>query len=109
MAGMNRHTGKLIDGVAELRQSVHDVLSTPVGTRVMNREYGSGLFALVDAPVDRQFAVQMFQATAEAVRRWEPRFRLERVDLAEITDTGPVFDLHGTDLQVGIGVILEQL
>ena len=107
MRGMNRHTGRAIEGVEHLRQSVRDILETPIGSRAMNREYGSRLFDLIDDPVDRRFAVEVFAAVAEAVMRWEPRFRLERVRLAEVRDTGPIFDLYGTDLETGSGVVLE--
>ncbi|MDT8428479.1 MAG: GPW/gp25 family protein [Pseudomonadales bacterium] len=104
---MNAQTGKLIDGVEELRQSVRDILSTPIGARVMTRDYGSGLFDLIDDPVDQRFSVEVFRAVAEAVRRWEPRFLIDRVKLTEVRDTGPIFELHGTDLDTGVGVVLE--
>ena len=51
-SGMNRHTGKALDGFNHLRQSVADILSTRKGTRVMRREYGSDLAGLVDRPMN---------------------------------------------------------
>ncbi|MCS4503908.1 GPW/gp25 family protein [Arhodomonas aquaeolei] len=107
MAGMHRHTGEPIDGVAELRQQVRDVLETPIGSRVMLRGYGSRLFELLDEPVDQRFEVEVYAAVAEAVREWVPRFSLERVRLVEVTERGPVFDLYGVDLETGRGVVLE--
>lgn len=97
----------MIEGVAHLRQSVRDILETPIGSRVMNREYGSRLFELLDDPTDQRFMVDVYAATAEAIRRWEPRFHLERVRLVEMRPNGPVFDLHGVDLETGRGVVLE--
>ena len=105
--GMSRETGQVVDGVALLRQSVHDILTTPVGSRVINREYGSRLFELLDAPVDQRFTVELFQAVAEAIDRWEPRYIVKRVRLVEMRDNGPVFDLIGIDRDSGIGVVLE--
>ena len=107
MRGMNRHSGEVIEGVAHLHQSVRDILETPIGSRVMNREYGSRLFELLDEPTDQRFTVEVFQAVAEAIRRWEPRFALERIALVEMRDNGPVFDLYGVDLETGRGVVLE--
>ena len=43
MAGMARTTGAALDGLEHIKQSVLDILSTPVGTRAGRREYGSGL------------------------------------------------------------------
>lgn len=34
MAGMSRVTGAVMTGLEHIRQSVADVLSTPIGTRV---------------------------------------------------------------------------
>lgn len=49
MAGMDRETGKLItDDEQYLAECLSDVLSTYVGSRCLNRGYGSRLFDLVD-------------------------------------------------------------
>jgi phage baseplate assembly protein W len=48
--GMNSQTGLSITEVEHIRQSVRDILVTPVGSRVMRREYGSLLSALIDQP-----------------------------------------------------------
>ncbi len=82
MPGMNAHTGKALGGVGHLRQSIADILATPVGSRVMRREYGSRLFDLIDEPLTSATLVDLYAATAEALARWEPRFQLTRVTLA---------------------------
>lgn len=79
MKGINAKTGKYIQGIDHLRQSIRDVLTTPVGTRVMRREYGSRLYQLVDAPINAGTLLDIYAATAEALDRWEPRFSLENV------------------------------
>lgn len=50
MQGMNVHTGRSIAGLEHLRQSITDILSPPIGSRIMRREYGSRLFKRVDVP-----------------------------------------------------------
>ena len=48
VTGINTNTGRSISGKAHLRQSIADILSTPIGSRVMRRNYGSHLFDLID-------------------------------------------------------------
>lgn len=50
MNGVNCRTGKRLSGAVHLRQSVSDILNTPVGSRVLVRDYGSDLFELLDSP-----------------------------------------------------------
>ena len=47
---MSRTTGQRLEPLAHLRQSIGDILSTPIGSRVMRREYGSLVPALIDKP-----------------------------------------------------------
>lgn len=82
MSGLDRVTGRRMAPDAHLAQSIADILSTPTGTRVMRRDYGSDLPALIDAPINGETLIDVFQATAEALDRWEPRFRLRRVEVA---------------------------
>lgn len=83
MNGMGRDTGRRLEDRAHLAQSITDILSTPKGTRVMRRDYGSDLPALIDAPINGETVVDLFMATAEALDAWEPRYRLRRVEIAE--------------------------
>ena len=85
MHGMNRHTGKSLSGIAHLRQSITDILTTPIGSRLMQRSYGSRLYTLVDKPLNPQTLVEIYIATAEALNRWEKRFKLTQVQVKQIT------------------------
>lgn len=78
---MSRDTGKTAEGIEHLRQSIIDILTTPIGSRVMRRDYGSRLFELIDAPVNRETLVDYYAAVAEALDRWEPRIQLQQVDI----------------------------
>lgn len=86
MIGMDVASGKLLEGEAHLRQSIADILSTPIGTRVGRREYGSLLPELIDQPVNEAGKIRLFAATALALLRWEPRINVTRVGLEQ---TGP--------------------
>ena len=78
---MSAATGRAIDGEAHLRQSIADILTTPIGTRVMRRDYGSLLPELIDQPFNGATRVRGYGATATAISRWEPRLRLTRGQL----------------------------
>lgn len=79
---MNRATGQAIDVRAHIIQSIGDICSTPVGTRVMRRTYGSRAFDLVDAPGNPAGSLRLLAAHAEAIARWEPRVSLASASLS---------------------------
>ncbi|MFV0662766.1 GPW/gp25 family protein [Denitromonas sp.] len=80
--GMTATTGRRVDDVAHIRQSVRDILTTPVGTRVMRRDYGSLLPDLIDQPLNGATLLRAYAATVMALVRWEPRIRVSRVQFA---------------------------
>ena len=82
MIGIDRHSGTALSGNAHLAQSIIDILSTPLGTRVMRRDYGSMLFDLIDQPLNAVTRALVFAATALALKIWEPRIRITRVGLS---------------------------
>lgn len=79
MSGMNATTGQCLDGIEHLRQSVHDILTTPIGSRVMRRDYGSLLPELIDRPLTDALMLQVYAATIMALLRWEPRLHITAV------------------------------
>jgi len=94
---MNSRTGRTITDSAHLAQSVADILTTPIGSRVMRREYGCQLADLIDWPHNSATRLQAYAATAMALMRWEPRIRLNRVQLSLGDVAGQaILDLEGT-------------
>ncbi|MBX4336412.1 GPW/gp25 family protein [Bartonella raoultii] len=79
-SGMDRMTGKPLSGIDHLRQSILDILTTRIGTRVMRRDYGSRVAELIDAPANNTLTVALYAAVAEALDKWEPRFKLQKID-----------------------------
>jgi len=79
MNGMDARTGKPLGGEAHLRQSVADVLSTPIGSRVARRDYGSLLPELLDQPMNALGRMRLVAATALALSRWERRLRVSAI------------------------------
>lgn len=107
MDGTNAADGKRLSGIDHLRQSLRDILTTPIGTRVMRRDYGSRLYELVDAPLNRATILQLYAATAEAIRRWEPRFSLQQISVASATPGAVQLDLTGKYLPDGQDVTID--
>ncbi|MBD0392119.1 GPW/gp25 family protein [Wolbachia endosymbiont of Pentalonia nigronervosa] len=101
MQGMNANTGKKLEGIEHLKQSIADILTTPIGSRIMRRDYGSRLFELVDRPVTRDFSLEIYAAVAEALQKWERRFKLEKVKVTEIKEGRVTIALEGIYLSEG--------
>jgi phage baseplate assembly protein W len=79
MAGMNSTTGRTLSGVGHIQQSVRDVLTTPIGSRVMRRDYGSLLPELLDQPMNDANLLRAYAASVIAILRWEPRIRVKSI------------------------------
>lgn len=107
MNGMNALTGKSLSGLDHLRQSVRDILTTPLGSRIKRRTYGSRLYQLVDAPASQETLLQIYAATAEAILRWEPRFQLSQVTSTTNTNGQVALTLTGNYLPEGRTVTLD--
>lgn len=94
---MNRETGGVIGDLDLISQSITDILTTRIGTRVMRREYGSLLPELVDHPFNDATRLRVYAATVMALMRWEPRISLNRVQFLGANLQGQsVLDLDGT-------------
>jgi len=97
MSGMSIATGRAIDGLDHLRQSIAVILMTPLGSRVMRRNFGSLLPVLLDAPDNGATRVRLYSAVAGALMTWEPRLRITRVAVSSGSMPGQVvIDITGT-------------
>ena len=76
---MNRITGSTLTELEHIQQSVDDILTTRIGTRLARRDYGSLLPELVDQPQNATTTIRLIAATAMALMNWEPRISLSRV------------------------------
>ena len=84
--GLKRAQGGLTNGWAHVVDSVTDILTTRIGTRVMRRDYGSEIPALIDQPMSDPVLLAIYTAVADAIDRWEPRLAVKRV---AFTGAGP--------------------
>lgn len=81
MMYMNRHTGNAMVETDHIRQSISDILTTPKGSRVMRREYGSLLFDLIDQAANAIGKMRLMAASVDAITRWETRIKVKKVSV----------------------------
>lgn len=93
--GLDRRTGELLTGWDECAQSIGVIVTTAVGSLVLNRAFGSDLPGLVDRPGNEETVAACFMAIAEALRKWEPGFRLSKITLASLSAGQIAFDIAG--------------
>ncbi|QZD32091.1 Phage baseplate assembly protein [Acinetobacter lwoffii] len=85
---MSRQTGlNLEKETHQISQAIQDILTTPIGSRVMRRTYGSLLPKMIDAPFNEITRLQLYAATATALIQWENRINLESISI-DILDQG---------------------
>lgn len=98
MIGMNAHTGRAITGLAHLYQSIAQILSTPLYTRVARRLFGGEVVDILDAPNNDVTRVRLYAAVATALMKHEPRLRITRVSLSTNPDDAgtTVIEIEGT-------------
>jgi len=92
---MNRNTGRAITDAEHIRQSVGDILRTPVGSRVMRRDYGSLLSAMIDQPQTPALELQIKVACYMAILKWEPRITLMSITTERQFDGKMIVNLTG--------------
>lgn len=73
-------------GAELIKGSIISILTTPVGTRYFNPEYGSRLNELLWEPNDLILAASLREFTASAVTKWEKRIELQDVSVITSID-----------------------
>lgn len=83
---LDRERGGTLSDAAHIKQSVQDILMTPIGSRVMRRDYGSMLSAMIDDPTSEAMNLQLTVAIYGALSRWEPRISITAINLSRTTN-----------------------
>ena len=104
MAGIDPITGAQLDEIADIKNSIADIVKTPVGSRIMRRDYGSHCANIVDSPGNEAGALRLIAAAADGIARWERRVAMKSARVV------PAFDgsaqlvitaaIRGSDLTV---------
>lgn len=91
---ISRNDGAVLNDIEQIYQSIEDILTTPIGTRLMMREYGSLLADLIDQPTSDVILLQMYSAIYTALFIWEDRVSIERVQVHHVDKGGMTVDLE---------------
>lgn len=88
MLGTSAVTLQPLGGWDHVVQSIRDILATPLGSRVLRRDYGSTIPGLLDRPMNEITLLDFVVGVAAALDRWEPRVKVEHVRFAEVSSAG---------------------
>lgn len=91
---MSRETGQSLEVIPHIKQSIQDILFTPIGSRVMRREYGSMIFKLLDQPFNDAVRLQVMAASATAILTWEDRIKLINAHFSKAENSRFQLDLE---------------
>ena len=106
MQGMNINTGRSIEDMEHLRQSITNILSTPIGSRIMRRDYGSRLFKRLDAPLTGELLAEIYADVVDALFSYEPRFEVTNVSVVSMDQGHLILDVTGKYLITGEDITL---
>jgi phage baseplate assembly protein W len=93
--GVNLDTGENQEGLDHLKRCIRKILITPVGSRVMRRDFGSKLYELIDKNITPSLKVKIFAAVVDALRKWEPRVEVKQVFVKQASD-----DAHSLNISL---------
>jgi uncharacterized protein len=77
--GMNRRTGKLLQGWNHVEQSLELIFATPFHERVLRRWVGSFVPHILGESMVPRVITRFFWAIASAIDIWEPNYRIKQV------------------------------
>ena len=75
----DRNRLAMADDDADIRQAIYIILNTAPGERVMHPDFGCRIHELIFSPANAATAAMVERYVAEALGRWEPRIRAQRV------------------------------
>lgn len=92
---MSRYNGSEISELEHIRQSLEDIATTPIGSRLMCREYGTLLASLMDQPIGQALYLKIYSTLYSAYVRWEDRIEISQISVAELNKGQLILDVTG--------------
>jgi phage baseplate assembly protein W len=68
----------VVEGLAEISQSVFIIITTRKGSDPLRPTFGSDIYEYIDRPINEAIP-RMIKAAVEALEIWEPRVKVTRV------------------------------
>lgn len=105
---MSRYNGSELTELDDINQSLEDIATTPIGSRLMRREYGTLLASLIDQPTGEALYLKIYSTLYTAYVRWEDRIDINQINVAELKKGQLILDIVGilktTGNQVSLSV-----
>jgi phage baseplate assembly protein W len=79
--------GDVVQGIADIQQCVHIILSTQKGSDPLRPEFGTDILRYLDRPVN-EAVPNMIREMMDAVNTWETRVKITKIE-HEIDKTNP--------------------
>ena len=79
LRSFDRHTGEMITGLDVVRQGIEDVITTRLGSRVLQRDYGSKAFYYLGK--NNAESIDLIQTISQAVSDEFPEVELKNVGI----------------------------
>lgn len=98
---MSRQSGVGLTELEHIKQSLEDLISTPIGSRIMRRDYGTQVANLLDQPTSEALYLKCYSTIYSAILRWEPRIDITKLNISEFNGGQTVLDLEGVLTQTG--------
>ena len=73
----------MVSGVEDIQQSLHILLATRLGERVMQDAFGCALDSVVFEEIDQGLINTLNRSISDAILYYEPRITLEQIDVDE--------------------------
>jgi phage baseplate assembly protein W len=83
----------LAEGEADIKQAVRIIIGTVLGERAMRPGFGCGAHELVFEHTDSSLTGKARFYVRNALERWEPRIKVEKVD-ARVDGLKLIVDIH---------------
>jgi hypothetical protein len=80
-------TGKIVgitpaDSAEKIRMAIRQILGTKIGSRMIDRDFGTDLRNILFYPIDEFSAARVRLAVSEAISRWERRAEVQEVKVS---------------------------
>lgn len=98
---IDRNTGLSISENEHIIQSLLDIATTAIGTRVMRREYGTILVPKVDAPMNAEYRMLLMSSLTMAFSQYEPRIEIRRINLKIKNPGHPKVEIEAVKKRTG--------
>lgn len=92
---MSRFSGSSLTEIEHIKQSLVDITSTPIGSRLMRREYGTHLADLIDQPIGQSLYLKIYSTLYSAYMRWEDRIDIDQINVESINQGQLILNIVG--------------